>query len=205
MALSVRIRELSIPTVDRTRLLGLALAALAAVLVLVLTQPAPTVPILVAASPLQPGQPLSSTDIGVRYVDSAEGLVEGASLGELEDWTVRVSIAAGEPLLPSLLQPPELIAAPNVVALSLDRSHAVQGRLVAGDRVDVYRTTEASFDQPAVTELIASAVYVVEATIDDGGINGGSVELLLAVDDDLAAVIVAADRNASVDLVRVAP
>lgn len=205
MALSVRLREIGIPQIDRTRLLGIALAALAGVLVLILTQPAPSIPILVASSPIQPGQSLADADVAVRYVDNTDGLVAGASLGELEGWTVRVPIGAGEPLLPSLLQAPELIAFPNAVALTLDPAHAVQGRLVAGDHVDIYRTTAASFERDGTTELIAESVYVVEATHLDDGIGQANVELLLAVDDALAPVIVEADRLGEIDLVRVAP
>jgi hypothetical protein len=143
--------------------------------------------------------------VSVRYVESSSGLVEGASLGELEDWTVRVPILAGEPLLASLLQPPEILVAPNVVALSLDPAHAVLGRLVAGDHVDIYQTAGGGIDGNARTELIASDVYVVESRFDVDGINGGSVDLLLAVDDELAVRIVAGDRLGEIDLVRVAP
>lgn len=205
MALSVRLREVGLPHMDRTRVLGIVLAALAGVLVLMLTRPASSTPILVASSTIQPGQPLSEADVTVRYVENTDGLVVGASLGELEDWTVRVPVQPGEPLVPSLLQAPELLAAPNVVALTLAPAHAVQGRLVAGDRVDVYRTTSGSFEVDGTTELIAESVYVVEATHIDDGIGQADVELLLAVDDALAAVIVAADRLGEINLVRVAP
>jgi len=205
MSISVRLSEVAAPWLDRRRILGIGLAAAAALLVLVITQPEPLVPVLVASGDLQPGQPLTADDISVRYVESSSGLVEGASLGELEDWSLRVPIVAGEPLLPSLLQPPELLIAPNVVALSLDPSHAVLGRLVAGDRVDIYRTTQGGFETEGTTERIATGVYVVEARLADDGINSGSVDLLLAVDDDLAARIVTADRLGEIDLVRVAP
>lgn len=205
MAISVRLSEVAVPWFDRRRLFGVVLAAVAALLVLVLTRPAPLVPILVASADIQPGQALTDDDVSVRYVESSTGLVEGASLGELSEWSVRVPIVAGEPLLPSLLQPPEILIAPNVVALSLDPAHAVLGRLVAGDRVDIYQTATGSFDAEATTDLIASDVYIVESRVQTDGINAGSVDLLLAVDDELAARIVAGDRLGEIDLVRVAP
>jgi Flp pilus assembly protein CpaB len=205
MAVSLRLGEVAFPWFDRRRLLGLVLAATAGLLVLMLTQPEPRVPILVASADLQPGHGLTANEVSVRYVESSSGLVEGASLGELEDWTVRVPILAGEPLLASLLQPPEILVAPNVVALSLDPAHAVLGRLVAGDHVDIYQTAGGGIDGNARTELIASDVYVVESRFDVDGINGGSVDLLLAVDDELAVRIVAGDRLGEIDLVRVAP
>ncbi len=205
MAVSVRFADASLPWFDRKRLLGIVLAAVAALLVLVVTRPTPMVPILVASSDIQPGQPLGTQDVTVRYVESSSGLVQGTSLGELADWSVRVPIVAGEPLLPSLLQAPEILAAPNVVALSLAPGHAVLGRLVAGDRVDVYQTVGGAFGADTTTDLIASGVYVVESTFDADGMNRGTVDLLLAVDDDLAARIVSADRRGEIDLVRIAP
>lgn len=142
MAVSVRLNELSMPWLDRRRLVGLALAALAGFLVLMLTQPDPRVGILVAANDLVPGRALTQDDVAVRYVASSVGLVEGTTIGDLSEWSLRAPIDAGEPLIPSNLQPPELLAYPNVIALSLDQSHAVLGRLVAGDRVDIYRTSD---------------------------------------------------------------
>lgn len=205
MAISVRLSDVSVGWFDRRRLLGIVLAAVAAFLVLSLTRPAPTVPILVASADIQPGRPLSPDDISVRYVQSSTGLVEGTSLGELVDWSLRVPVFAGEPIIPSLLQPPELQVAPNVVALSLAPSHAVLGQLAAGDRVDIYRTMDGSPSAPGSTELLASDVYVVEATLQVDGIGAGTVDLLLAVDDSLAGEIVAAERLGSIDLVRIAP
>lgn len=205
MAISVRLSQVAAPWFDRRRMLGVVLAAVAALLVLVLTRPAQLVPILVASADIQPGQALTDADVSVRYVESSTGLVEGESIGELSEWSVRVPIVAGEPLLPSLLQPPEILIAPNVVALSLDPAHAVLGRLVAGDRVDIYQTVGGSFEAEATTDLIASDVYIVESRVQTDGINAGSVDLLLAVDDELAARIVAGDRLGEIDLVRVAP
>lgn len=205
MAISIRLADASLPWFDRKRLLGIVLAAVAALLVLFLTRPTPMIPVLVASTDIEPGQPLGSQDVSVRYVESASGLVDGSSLGDLAEWSVRVPILAGEPLLPSLLQAPELIAAPNVVALSLDPGHAVLGRLVAGDRVDVYQTVGGTFDSDVTTDLIASGVYIVEARFDGDGMSSEKVDLLLAVDDELAARIVSADRRGEIDLVRIAP
>ncbi|MCZ7533356.1 MAG: hypothetical protein M5U23_08130 [Acidimicrobiia bacterium] len=205
MAVSVRLNELSMPWLDRRRLVGLALAALAGFLVLMLTQPDPRVGILVAANDLVPGRALTQDDVAVRYVASSVGLVEGTTIGDLSEWSLRAPIDAGEPLIPSNLQPPELLAYPNVIALSLDQSHAVLGRLVAGDRVDIYRTSDRGLESAPVTELVATGVYVVESRPPVEGVNADRVDLLLAVDENLALLLAGSTRDGEIDLVRIAP
>ncbi|MEZ5175919.1 MAG: RcpC/CpaB family pilus assembly protein [Acidimicrobiia bacterium] len=206
MAISIRARGWSLPTLDRRRLIGIALAAFAGILVLFLTQPAPRIGVLVAAEDLRPGVPLTSDSVTVRWVSSAEGFVDLDSFDAIENWTLRAPLVAGEPLIPSLLQSPEVSAMPNVIALSLDESHAVLGRIAPGDRVDLYRTsTSGGFDTAPVTELLASRIYVVEARTGETGLDADRVDLLLAVDEDLAAVIAGAARHGEIDLVRVAP
>jgi pilus assembly protein CpaB len=205
MALGIRTPSLSMPAIDRKRVVGLALAAIAAMLVLLLTRPPDRIPILVASADIAPGQALTASDVSVRYVESPDGLVEGSSIGDLESWSLRAPIAEGEPLVPSLLQPPQILETPNVIALSLDESHAVLGRLVPGDRVDVYVTVGSGFDSQPATELVATNVYVVESRPGSDGIDSGEVHLLLAVDEELARTIASAGRSGAVDLVRVSP
>ncbi len=205
MAVGVGTRGLSLPSIDRSRLLGVALAALAALLVLWLTRPAPTTQVLVVSTDVSPGTPLSDANVSVRDVSDPTGLVLGSSIGELGEWTVAAPLVAGEPLVPSLLVPPQVASAPNVVALSLDPGHAVLGHLSSGDYIDIYRTLPGTFDTSQTTVRIASSVFVIGASFEDDGINRGTVDLLLAVDEELAAVIVAAERSGEVDVVRVSP
>ena len=205
MALGISLPAVSMPSLDRKRAIGVVLAVIAALLVLHLTQPPDRIPILVASADISPGQALTADDVVVRYVQSAEGLVEGSSIGDLATWSLRAPIAAGEPLVPSLLRPPELLEAPNVIALSLDESHAVLGRLVSGDRVDVYVTSADGFGDLATTQLVATRVYVVESRSGGDGLDADRVNLLLAVDENLAQTIAGAGRSGAVDLVRVSP
>jgi Flp pilus assembly protein CpaB len=205
MALGIRTRALSLPSIDRKRIAGLVLAAIAALLVLLLTQPPDRIPVLIASADIPPGQALTADDVTVRYVESADGLVEGSTLGDLASWSLRAPIAEGEPLVPSLLQPPELLDAPNVIALSLDASHAVLGRLVSGDRVDVYVTVGNGLGEDPLTQLVATGVFVVEVRPGGEGLNADRVNLLLAVNQDLAHTIAGAGRSGAVDLVRVSP
>jgi Flp pilus assembly protein CpaB len=207
MALLERVRpiSLSISWLDRRTMLGILLAALAGAIVLTLTRPPTVVPVLVAGSNLTAGTPLSELDVAVRQVSSAVGLVEGDSVGELADWTLRVPLAAGEPISPSLLVPPQVGESRNAMALSLDRSHAVQGNLSQGDLVDVLVTRAASFDAAPETELVAAAVYILDVSLGESGFDADRVDVVLAVDGDLAVNLTNARESGTIDLVRVTP
>lgn len=202
MAVGVQLRGMTIPRPDARTLLGIGLAAVAALLVLWMTRPMPTVPVLVAGSDLPAGTPLSELDLSVKNTTDAAGLVVGDEPGELADWVLVVPIASGEPILPSLLRAPEVQDAPDLLALELDRAHAVLGRIDPGDRVDIYASTSRP-GEPAETRLVASSVFVVDATISESTVNGGQIQLLLAVDDALATTLTAAMNESDLDLVRV--
>ncbi len=202
----MRRRGLALPRVDRRTLAGIVLAAAAALAVLVVTRPAPTIPTLVAAADLPAGMPMTGADVAVRHVPSAAGLVEGDALGDLEGWSLAAPLASGEPLLPSLLRAPARLDHPDVIAIALPETQAVLGRLAAGDLVDIYATTKGTGVEPATTELLAAGVYVVDARADGGSLSGAAeVELLLAVDGGLAARLAAARHTAELDVVRVGP
>jgi Flp pilus assembly protein CpaB len=196
------LRQLPLPAVAPRTLLGIGLAAVAAVLVLVVTQPPASVPVLVAGTDLPAGTPLSELEVEVRQVESSAGLVTGDELGELGDWVLASSIAAGEPLLPSLLRPVEALAAPDTIAIQLDSAHAVLGQLSAGDRVDVFATTSRP-GIPAETVLIATSIYVLEAGVTDASAGPDRVELLLAVDRSTARALTTAMHAGEIDLVKV--
>lgn len=205
MALSTDLKRLTWPRLDRRTLLGIGLAAGVAVLVLLITRPTPTMPVLVAGSDLPAGTPLGSLDITVREVADADGLVSGDNLGELSEWSLKIPIDAGEPLLPSVLQPPQVAAATSLLAFELDAAHAVLGQLAAGDEVDVYFTATPPPGETPTTTRIAESVYVVDAKLTESSIGAGRVDLLLAVDDELAATLTAATHSGALDLVRVGP
>lgn len=196
--------SVSLRSVDRRTVAAALLAAVAAALVLVITQPPDRVPVLVAGSDIPAGAVLGEADLVVRYVESAEGLVEGTGVGELESWSLVIPLNEGEPLLASVVQRPEQVAAPSLIALSLDLEHAVLGLLAAGDLVDVYATVDASIQSDAAsTTLVAEDVFVVQASVSEDPARRGRVDVLLAVDDDLAMVLAGANRAGSLDLVKV--
>lgn len=202
MAVGVRVRGLSIPRPNVRTLVGVGLAASAALLVLWMTRPAPTTPVLVAGSDLRAGTPLSQLDVAVRHVTNTDGLVAGNEVGELSSWVLVAPLTAGEPLVPSLLRPPEVQAAPDLLALEIDSSHAVLGRIDPGDRVDVYSSTSRP-GESAETSLVAAGVFVVDAAVAESSVGGDQIQLLLAVDADLAAALTKAKYGGELDLVRV--
>jgi len=205
MALGLQLKRVSLPSVDRRTMLGIGLAAAAALLVLVVTRPAPTVSVLVAGADLPAGTPLSQLDVAVKSVPDATGFVAGNELGELSDWSLRIPISRGEPLVPSLLQSPHRVAAPDVMAFEVDASHAVLGRLSAGDLVDVYVTTGGGPGATPVTALVASRVFIVDATMADTSGAIDRAELLVAVDTELAETLTSALHQGEIDLVQVGP
>ena len=205
MAISVDdFRQISLPAVAPRTLLGIGLAAVAALLVLVVTRPAPAVPVLYAGADLPAGIPLSELEVDVRQVTDADGLVLGNEVGELGDWVLAAPIAAGEPLIASQLRPAVALAAPNVMAIQLDAGNAVLGRLTGGDRIDVYATATRS-GSAQETELVASSLYVLEARLTESNAGPDRVELLLAVDDATARALTNAMHAGEIDLVRVGP
>ncbi len=207
MAVLEHVRPLVLPLswLDRRTLVGILLAALAGAIVLTVTRPEPTVPVLVAGSDLPAGTPLSELDVAYRNVASSIGLVEGDSVGELASWTLSVPLAAGEPIAPSLLVAPQIGAAPDAVALTLERSHAVQGQLSRGDTVDILLTTPGDASAQPRTVVVASGVYILDAQMGEAGLDADRVDVVLAVDSKLAVALATARASGTLDLVRVAP
>ena len=179
--------------------LRLAVAAILAVaagaVVHAVTRPAPQVEVLVAEAPLPPGTRLGDLALAVRLMTPSPGLVLADQAASFADHSLAASLSPGDPILASLLIAPPADR-PDVAALTLDAAHAVQGDLVAGDRIDVY------VSRMGVTELLAPDVLVLAATTGSGGLGGSDVSLLVAVDQELAMALVEAVHTAEIDLVR---
>ena len=179
--------------------LRLAVAAILAVtagaVVHAVTRPAPQVEVLVAEAALPPGVRLGDLPVVGRWMTPLPGLVPADRAASLADHSLGAALAPGDPLLASLLVAPPTDR-PDVAALTLDPAHAVQGDLVAGDRIDVY------VSRMGATELLAPDVLVLAAATGSGGLGGSDVSLLVAVDRDLARALVDAVHTAEIDLVR---
>lgn len=181
--------------VDLRLVVAAGLALVAGVGVHAITQPPPSTPVLVAAADLPPGVPLADLATEVRAMAPHSGLVSAANAADLAHHTLAVPLTAGDPLLASVLIAPPGFQ-PDVVALTLDRAHSVQGDLRAGDRVDIYVSDQAG------SSLLAADVLVVSAATASGGFDDGAVALLIAVDRPLAQRLLQAMHAADLDLVR---
>ena len=192
------------PRVERRTLVAVGLAALAAFIVLTLTRPDNSVGVLVAASDLPVGVALDADLVTVRQVADADGLVAGTAVGELEGWTLAAAIRRGEPLLPSLLVDPHAVPRPSSLSIAIPETHAALGSVAAGDIVDIYVTWPAVPGEPRTTELLAPGVEVLQARPAADAIGGvRTIELLFAVDTELAPLIAGGHRVGDLDLVRV--
>ncbi len=184
--------------VDRRTWLGIALAATAALLTLSISKPAPTVDVVFAGEDLPAGVRLADLTLVTRQLPASFGMLNEQDLDAVGEWTLAEPIGQDEPVLPSLLRAPALAENPDLFALAVDPSHAVLGRISAGDYVDVYVT----WKDDDITTRIAEGLYVVEARTDDDGFGDGEVQMLLAVDRDRAELLTHAVRTGDVDIVK---
>lgn len=187
--------------VNRRLLVAGLLSVAAAGLVLVLTRPAPSVEVLIAAADAPGGTRIAEMALETREVADAAGLVEADLRAEIEDWSISTALSEGEPLLHSVIRPRSRVRHPDAMGVTLDAAHAAQGSLLPGDVVDVYSTATSD---PPVTRLLASWVLVLDVVPDTSGLGtDDDVRLLLAVDDNLAGLLIEAIQSAEVDVVRV--
>jgi hypothetical protein len=163
------------------------LAIVTALTVLLVTAGDPKVEIAVAAEPMASGRPVAELSFKSRPVLDSTGLIESDHLVELSDHVLAVPLEQGDPLFRSALVAPDTGHHVDLLGLDLRPAAAVQGHLIAGDVIDVYAVDP--------FELLVTDVPVVMATTDEGSLGGGDVQLLLAVDDETATVLVAASAG----------
>lgn len=161
-----------------------------------------TVPVLVAADDLAPGQPLTGDLVDTRDVLMHEGL-DRYFTGDVGAGHVVVRpVGRGELLPRSAVSPATEIEAVRYVTVPVQPAEAPAG-LAAGHLVDVWIPT-ADGDAPA--ELLLSGVTVTATSAGTGSLGGtaGHMHVTLAVvADDLdgaTAALVAAARTGRVYL-----
>lgn len=196
-------RLATIPSIDRRTAIALGAGFLAAILVLAMTVSPDLTPVLVADGALPAGTPLGDLEISYRDVDNTEGLIVGSDIGELATWTLVAPLAAGEPLLTSLIRPPQQLSAPQQMALTVPATQAVLGLLQAGDTVDILVTRGSAATSDVTTVVLASDVFVISAQLAESNAFGDQVRVLLAVTDQLAIDLANAVHGGEIDLVKV--
>ncbi len=185
-------------------LLGGLLVAVAALIAFVASRPAGgDVDVLVLARDLPAGAVLGLDDLAVAEVEvpGAVGDRLIADVDEVLGATLRADVAANEPLLRSSIDDVIDDGPAFELALDLDEAQAVGARLRPGDQVLVVADAD---DAPAdgTTTVQLGPALVTASTSPTEGIGGGSLVVVLGVDDAELATALGAVDDADVRLVR---
>jgi Flp pilus assembly protein CpaB len=164
-----------------------------------------TTAVLVATRDLEPGAVIDATSVRVARVRADARvlgtLFAGVSPAVLRGQVVTSAVGSGALITRAVVRDPSAHAASRVMSFPLPRARAVDGRLDAGDRVDVI----------AVDHTTGRGEYVVNdaeiAAVDthrSGPLGGGSddITVTLVVDPQRAPRLAAAVATRVVTLVR---
>ena len=167
-----------------------------------------TVPVLVAATDLAPGQPLTEAMVETRRV-VLDGNADLYHTGDVGAGYVVVSpVREGELLARSAVAASADAPAIRYVTVAVPAPEAPAG-LVAGDAVDVWRTHAEQSEEPAASPVLAD---VTVTAVDAGGSGltgpGSQVRVTLAVTggsdlDESVAALVGAARDGRIYLAQV--
>lgn len=154
----------------------------------------------VAARPLAPGAPVTADDIRFEPIDLPAGVARSAFSrpADLEGRVLVAPVGEGELLQDGALSDQGRAEPAAEVSLALTRDLAVDGRLAAGDVVDVYATHADG------TSVVAEHVTVVAVTEAGGSFSDGrELTVTLALTDSGQRVpVIHAAREGQVTLVR---
>lgn len=174
---------------------------IAAVLFLFVTQQASDkVAVAVLAKDVPAGQRMDSSFFTTAEVsaDSAQldRLVRYQDSDRYTGWIASGPMKAGDLVLSSSLREPAASEGRRSMSVPVDKNHAANGELQAGDRVDVI--------DPATNDgYVARNVEVLNAVSTSGGIGGNdSYTVILAVNDEQAVKISKAVATGKFDLIR---
>ncbi len=160
--------------------------------------------IAVAARDLAPGSALRRSDLRFESVQANRSLIDhlvrGDDLRRLGDDILTVSVRAGAPVPASALRPRAATDGRRAMSVAVERSRAVNGRLAAGDRVDVV------IAEDGVAAIAAAGLEVLDVDDGDGGAFGarrGEIVITLAVDAHDSQVLASALAGGEFVLTRV--
>lgn len=201
-------RAKSAPVFDGRTVVGVVLVAIALAGGLVLARASrATVPVLAAARDLRPNAPVSPTDFDVVEVRAPERqadlLIRSDLVGTITDVVAARTIRQGE-----LLRKSDFSTRPTPmreVSFAVASDSSLQGRLAAGDRVDVVATlAKGSPDSRSIVVARNSEVVVApEGSEATGGLTSSSGGVVtLSVESREAMSIAFASHNGEVNLIR---
>ncbi len=162
-----------------------------------------TVPVVTAVEAVTAGAAVGAEAFAVTEVRAPDALlatlVTPAELDELVGHVAVHDLEPGDPLRASDLRRPAAPDGSRAMSLPIPAEHAVGGRLVAGDRVDVIAVRD------------GRAAYLVTAApvlaVPDGDVRAGlgalqAFAVTLAVDDAEALRLAAALRTGDLEVIR---
>lgn len=167
-----------------------------------------TEPVVVASADIAPGDLLGPHNLSVRHLALPDEVLAAtyAAPDALSGTVARSHLAEGEVLQAGSVvesTAAQRAAAPALeVSLRIDADRAVEGRLEAGDRVDVLATYGNGLD--AVTFVVLADAPVLSVSRVEGGVaSARALVLTLALDERAEAIALAhAVDNADVTVVR---
>ena len=178
----------------------IALASIGAYLAAAGGNDGPSTSYVVAARDLRPGEELSAEDFELALVDLPPAQSKGTyrSVDALEAAVARGPIPRGAFVTTVDVAASSERGAYRELAISLPRARALDGALLAGDRVDVIATAEGSS-----TPVVQHALVLAISGEAGGALGGGDVVVTLALEDPGAALRTAhAAAAADVTLLR---
>jgi len=129
--------------------------------------------VVVAAHEIRAGEAVRPADFRPARLSASSGLVSAlvgaGDVARLRGRIAGTTIAAGEPVLRRTLRPRAARGGLRAMSIPIDPSHAVGGRLAAGDRVDVLFAGER-----AVSVIVADAAVLAVDARGHGGIGESS-------------------------------
>jgi Flp pilus assembly protein CpaB len=162
------------------------------------------VAVLVARADLTPGAVVQPDDLRTVRIGADAGamrsLVRAEDAGALVGQVVTARVSAGRFVARDDVQAAGDGAARRSMSFSLARARALDGELVAGDRVDMLSVVQRSGD----ARFVATNVEVLRVGGDRSSPLGGNdaVTVTLAVDPDIAIAIATALHDDDLTLVR---
>ncbi|MDJ0961449.1 MAG: hypothetical protein QNJ88_12385 [Acidimicrobiia bacterium] len=176
---------------------------LAFLLVLVvLRERGETVQIAVAAQQIDAGTQLQRTDIRyASFTDVDEQLLqtfvsaEAVETAIAEGWIAARTIGAGAALTSSDFRLEAAGSGLRAMSLPVASAHAVNGAIVAGDRIDIIAVDR------GIAQYVAVDVEVIAVSATSGSSRSGFA-LTVAVDDLTSLRLAAAINSASIEVVR---
>ncbi len=122
--------------------------------------------VVVADRDIEAGSVFRPGDVRVEAVTAdrevLDRLVRARAVARMRGRIVTAPIAADEPVLLARLRPPAASRGRRAMSIPVERARAVNGRLVAGDRVDV---VVADGD---VAAIVVAGAEVLDVDADDG-------------------------------------